>query len=139
MKISVLSLLLIAAVFGLTLLTGCDEGMQMMKPAMEKPVPPEMEPPMGPEGSIGLTKEEAREKARGIVIDTVYAMQILLNPFEDDIIKGVSATDDERARILLEKTNFTWAQVIQLVEVHLGENPHEAALAELRYLMVISI
>lgn len=44
MKIFVLSLLLIAAVFGLTLLTGCDEGMQMMKPAMEKPMPPEMEP-----------------------------------------------------------------------------------------------
>lgn len=134
MKISVLSLLLIAAVFGLTLLTGCDEGMQMMKPAMEKPVPPEMEPPMGPEGSIGLTKEEAREKARGVVMDTVYARQILMNPLldlpSDAFSEGFPAVNDEGTRILLDKTGFTWPQVGKLVAIHLEENAHEAALAE---------
>ena len=132
------SLLLIAAVFGVTLLTGCDEGMQMMKPAIEKPVPPEMEPepPMDPEGSVTLTKEEAREKARGIIIDTVYARQILINPLLDlpggEYWKARSAIDDDLTRILLEKTGFTWAQVIQLVEVHLEENAEEAAIADAR-------
>lgn len=134
MKIFVLSLLLIAAAFGLTLLTGCDEGMQMMKPAMEKPVPPEMEPPMDPEGSVGLTKEEAREKARGVVIDTVYARQILINPLldlpSDEFSQGLPTVNSEGTRILLEKTGFTWPQVGKLVAIHLEENAHEAALAE---------
>ncbi len=125
MKISVLSLLLIAALFGLMLLIGCDEGMQMMKPTMEKPVPPEMEPPIDPEGSVGLTKEEAWEKADGILIRTVDRLEKELG--EQGWLSDLDAAS-LRNRIVFEETDLEWEQIIALLKIYLEEDPHSVKI-----------
>ena len=121
MKISVLSLLLIAAVFGVMLLTGCDEGMQMMKPAIEKPMPPEMDP----EGSVGLTKEEAWEKADGILIRTVDRLEKELG--EQGFLSDLNAAS-LRNRIVFEETDLEWEQIIALLKIYLEEDPHSVKI-----------
>ena len=141
MKSFVLSLLLMATVFGLTLFIGCDRTFDPLQPVMEDHQVPEMDPelpmedPMNPEGPDALTKQEAREKARGVVIDTVYAMQILLNPVYDlrgsALHEAILAFYDERTTLLLEKIGLTWPQIGKLVAIHLKENTQEGAFAEL--------
>ncbi len=104
MKIFTISLLLIATVFGAIMLTGCDEGMKMMEPVMEKPMPPEMDPeppmdmekPMPPDmdekppmeddpemtevpkpvrpGEEPLSEEEAGRKAENVLDNAIQRM-----------------------------------------------------------------
>ena len=128
MKISVLSLLLIAAVFGLTLLTGCDEGMQMMKPVMEKPVPPEMEPPMDPEESVGLTKEEAWEKADGILIRTVNRLEEELGEQGAELLFNDQKAASLRNTIIFEEMGLEWELITTLLKIYLEEDPHSVKI-----------
>ena len=134
MKISVLSLLLIAAVFGLTLLTGCDEGMQMMKPAMEKPMPPEteLEPPMDPEMPEPLSREDASVKAYDIITRTGEAIELktqewLLAFFEEKGLDQLPSDNEvlqhieEIKPVVFEETGVTWEESIDLVELFLED------------------
>jgi hypothetical protein len=98
MKISVLSLLLIAAVFAVTLLTGCDEGMQMMKPAMEKPdeekdIPSEPAP-MPTVVSITHYGDPTRvvQLGKGLIGEVFYTEVV----FSDNVPLVIA--DDETAR-----------------------------------------
>ncbi len=104
MKKFPISLLLIATVFGTIMLTGCDEGMKMMEPVMDKPMPPDMDPeppmdmekPMPPDmdekppmeddpemtevpkpvrpGEEPLSVNEADRKAENVLVNTIQRM-----------------------------------------------------------------
>ena len=121
------SLLLIATVFGLTLLTGCDEGMQMMKPAIEKPVPPEMEPepPMEPQG---LSLEEAWKKADGILIRTVNRLEKELGEQGTEFLFNDQQAASLRNTIIFEETGLEWELITTLLKIYLEEDPHSVKI-----------
>lgn len=75
--------------------------------------------------SVTAQEQASREKAREIVIETVYEIIIVDEPDGD-----LTDYNNRKEKIIFEKTGLTWTQVGNLMEIHLQENTSEAQLVE---------